>query len=100
MNVPFVPLTVMVNVPTAAAVLTPTVMTDVPVAVTGFTEKITAVFAGFPEALSVTELLPPTAVTVMVEVPRAPRATLRDDGDAEIVKSGDEELTVSVIVVL
>ena len=95
-----VPVTVRVNVPTAAVDFAPTVKTDVPVAVTGFTEKRKPVSVGFPEALSVTELPLPTAVTVMVEVPRAPRATVRDEGEAEIVKSGAEALTLSVTVVL
>ena len=60
--------------------------------------KLTVVPAGMPEADKLMALLkPPLTVVVMVEVPWLPWATLRDAGDAEIVKL-PVVVTVSVTV--
>jgi hypothetical protein len=64
------------------------------VAVTGFVENDTLVFAGFPVALKVTELVAP--VIVMVAFPELPRRTVSDDGEAEMVKSGVGAETITV----
>lgn len=67
------------------------------VAVTGFGENETLVFAGRAVVVKVTELLAPAMV--MVTFPELPRRTIRDVGDAEIVKSGVGALMVTVTLV-
>ena len=62
------------------------VSVEVPVAVTGFDEKLAVTLEGTPEILRVTELLAPTAVTVTVALLLDLRVTEIDVG-AEIVKS-------------
>src|SRR3974377_1191411 len=54
--------------------------------------KLTVVPEGTPEADRLMALLkPPLMVVVMVEVPWLPWATLREAGEAEIVKFGEPE---------
>ena len=73
--------------------LAPTVMVMVevpdPGAGIGLGLKLTVVPEGTPEAERVMELLkPPVMVLVMVEVPWLPCTTLREAGEAEMVKLG------------
>jgi hypothetical protein len=84
-----VPVTVMGYVP--GTVLDPTVIVMVelpaPGAGIGLGLKITVVPEGAPEADRAIALLkPPLMAVVMVEVPWVPCATLREAGEAEIVK--------------
>jgi hypothetical protein len=62
--------------------------------------KETVVPEGIPEADRAMALLkPPLTAVVVVEIPALPSATLREVGDAEIVKLGPL-VTVKVTVVL
>jgi hypothetical protein len=65
-NVPFWPVTVRVKVPRGACGLAERFSVEVPVAVAGFGKKLAVTFDGTPEMLSVTELLAPTAVRLIV----------------------------------
>ena len=57
------------------------------------------VFAGSPEALNaMAELKPPETAVVMVLVPLAPRATVTDAGEAEIVNAGAVTVSVTAAV--
>jgi hypothetical protein len=68
-NVPLLPVIVTVKVPRGAFPFALIVIVEVippTVVVTGFGENETLILDGFPLALNVTGLLPPTAVTVTV----------------------------------
>ena len=75
------------------------VSVELPVAVTGFGENLAVTFAGTPEALRVTELLAPTAVSVIVPELFLPLLTVTDIG-AEMVKSPAGAFTVTFTVVV
>lgn len=100
---PPVPVIVIVRVPGVALLLTVTVKVDVPepgVAIElGLKFTVTrdpCPLADRPTA----ELKPPEMVVVMVEWPELPRATLRDEGDALMVKLGFVPVTFSETVVV
>jgi hypothetical protein len=44
------------------------------------------------------ELNPPVTVLVMVELPEPPRATVAEEGDAEMLKPGLDELPASALI--
>ena len=102
MKLPLLPEIASVYVPVVAFRLTEILRVEVPRAVTGLVLKLALVLGGKPLTLKLTELDPPTAVSVMAELPVEPRLTVSDVGDAEIVKSGDggggaETTTVRVV---
>lgn len=101
---PPVPVTVMVLVPTLALLPTVIVMVDDPVpgAGMGFGLKLMETRPPWPEADNeIAELKPFKAVVLIVERPELPRATVSEDGEALIVKSGACELvTVRETVVV
>src|SRR5215471_7164449 len=89
---------VMVNVPFGPLDCAVTVIVEVapPVlAVTGLGANVMAVLAGFPDALSVTELPAPIPVSVMVAAPEPPRGTFSDAGVTVMVKSGEGVMTLT-----
>ena len=62
--------------------------------------KVTPIPRGIPDADRLMALLKPLLiVVVMVVVPRLPKATVSDAGEAEIVKFAPCPVTVSVTVV-
>jgi hypothetical protein len=73
---------------------------ELPVAVAGLGEKLAVTFDGRPEIASVTELLAPTAVRLIVTVPLDFRLTVRLDADIEMAKSPTGGLTFSVKAVV
>ena len=98
---PPVPVIVIVWFPSAANLPTLTVMVDVPApgAAMGLGAKVTVWRLPCPEADKViAELKPPEIVVVIVEVPELPLATLIDEGDAPMVKSGVGEPAVSASI--
>jgi hypothetical protein len=103
---PEVPVTVMVAVPVAAVLEAVSVSVEftLPLAggVTGFAENDAVTPLGRPLALNVVaELKPFWLVMVMVLVPLLPWATVREDGEAPMVKFAvPAALTVSVTVVV
>lgn len=68
--------------------------TDVPLPpLTGLVPKVTVTPEGRVEVESVTEELNPfDGVTVMVDVPLLPAATMSDDGEAERLKDGCDDV--------
>ena len=89
MKLPLLPVIVScLPVTVLAFRLTEILSVEVPGAVTGLVLKLPLVLGGKPLTLRLTELDPPTAVSVMVELPVEPRLMVSDVGDAEIVKSG------------
>ena len=97
---PPVPVTVMGCVPIGVFIPTVMVMVEVPEPGAGIVLglKLTVVPVSTPEADRLIELLkPPLTVVVIVEVPGVPCMTLREAGEAEIVKLGTA-VTVSVTV--
>ncbi len=86
-RLPEVPLTVIVAEPTVAELLAIRVTTLLPVV--GLVAKVAVTPLGKPDAASVTFPVKPFwPVTVMVDFPEAPRATLREEGEAPSVKLG------------
>jgi len=88
---PPTPVTVIVYVPGVTLPPTAIVINEVPVpgAGIGFVPNVTVTPLGCPLADNVMALLKPfKAVVLMVEVPLLPCATVTDDGDALMVKSG------------
>ena len=86
-RLPDVPVMVTVATPTVAVLLAVSVSTLVPVVGLLLKEAVTPL--GRPVAARVALLENPFfGVSVMVDVPDAPWATLRDAGDAERVKLG------------
>jgi hypothetical protein len=69
-------------------------------ALTGFAVKLALVFVGRPEMLSVTELLPPSAVVFTVTDPLDPRLMVSDGAEVESVKSAAVPFTVTLTVVV
>lgn len=103
MDVPLLPVIVTVKVPRGAFPFTLIAIVEVvppTVAVTGFGENETLVLDGFPLALSVTELLAPTAVTVTVSCPELPWFTVSEAGEADRLKSGGPEAMVQLTVAI
>src|SRR5579863_1895034 len=97
-RLPEVPLIVTAAVPTAAVPFAVSVSTLVPVV--GLVPNAAATPPGRPDAASVTlPVNPYRFATVMVDLPDAPWATVRDVGEAPRVKVG-EGLTVSARVVV
>ncbi len=100
---PPVPVMVMVLVPTLADRLTDTVMVDVPEpdAAMGLGLKLTLWPLLSPEADKLTaEAKPFSATLVIVAAPEWPLATLIAVGDALMVKSAVDPVTVRVTVVV
>lgn len=101
---PPLPVTVMGYVPGTVTRVTPMVIIEVPEPgggmVTGL--KVTLTPRGTPDAERLMKLLnPPLTVVVIVDMPWLPWAMVRDEGEAEIVKSGWPcEVTVNVTVVV
>ena len=88
--------------PVAVVEATAIVMFDVPEPGEGIDVgmKLTVTPVGCPVADKATaELNPPEIATVMVDEPLLPCTTDAEAGDAEMVKSGDAEPTVNVMVV-
>ena len=88
---PPTPVTVMVYVPGVTLPPTAIVINEVPVpgAGIGFVPNVTVTPLGCPVADNVMALLKPfKAVVLMVDVPLLPCATVTEDGDALMVKSG------------
>jgi hypothetical protein len=97
---PPLPVTVMGYVPTAVPAPTVIVMVELPVPGAGMVLglKLTVVPVGTPVAERLIALLkPPLTVVVIVDVPGLPCMTLREVGEAEMVKLG-AAVTVSVTV--
>jgi len=93
LNVPLVPVTVSVYVPVGVEAPTEIVRVDVAEppegGVTEVGLKVLVVPVGRPEIERLTaELKPLKDVIVIVEVPEAPCVIVKDDGEADIVKSG------------
>src|SRR5208337_5342847 len=87
---PPLPVTVMGYVPTGVLAPMVMVMVELPAPGAGIVLglKLTVVPVGMPEADRLIELLkPPLIAVVIVDVPWFPWATVREDGEAEIVKS-------------
>jgi hypothetical protein len=100
---PPVPLMVMVRVAVEALLLTVTVIVDVPEPGAGIEVglKLTVTRDPWPLAdKAMAELKPPEIAVVIVDLPEVPRETLRDVGEALMVKLGFVPVTVSVTVVL
>jgi hypothetical protein len=88
-SVPLAPVTVTGYVAAAVEVAVMIVSVDVPEPVTVVDEKLPLTPAGSVPALKITVPLKPfCAVTVTVYVVPVPAATVRDEGDAEMEKSG------------
>ena len=88
---PPVPVTVIVLVPRVALRFTVIVMVDDPVPGAGIEFGLKLMVTRLPSPVAdneIAELKPFKAVVLMVEVPEKPRVTVRDDGEALIVKSG------------
>jgi hypothetical protein len=96
-NPALLPVTVTVELPSAAFLFADIVSVEVPVAVTGFELNEDDVLDGSPEILSATELGPFTAVTVTVNGLLDPCLTSSVDTLVEIVKSADA-VTVTLAV--
>lgn len=73
----------------------------VPGAGMGFGLKLTVTRLPWPDADSeIAELKPFKPVVLIFEVPELPRVTVTEDGEALIVKSGVNPVTVSATVVV
>lgn len=90
------PVILNVAVPVLAGRLTETVRVELPGVVTGLGLKLALVRFGNPLTLRLTELEPLTVPRETVYLPLVPRFTVRDDGEAERVKSAGGAATVSV----
>jgi phage shock protein PspC (stress-responsive transcriptional regulator) len=96
---PEVPLTVMLYVPAATAAGTVRVMVEVPAPVIELGLKLTFTPVGCPVAVKeMAELNPPTTELVMVAVPELPCATVTEDGEADKLKLGFDELPASALI--
>lgn len=98
---PPVPVTVMVLEPAAALRLTVTVIVEVPAPFidVGLKPTVTRDPVTVPDRL-MDELKPPLTVVVMVTLPDLPGDTVRDVGEAEIVKLVLVFVTVRLTVVV
>lgn len=97
------PVTVIVWLPVLAWLFTRTVIVEVPEpgAAIEVGLKLTVTLLPSPEADNATaESNPPEIVVVIVDVPELPRATVRDAGEALIVKFALVPVTVSKTVVV
>ena len=100
-KLPLLPVTVTVKVPSGAVGFALIFSVELPVAVTGLGVNAAVTLEGRSEALNVTELLAPTAVTVTVSVLLDLRFTVNDDVESERVKWGctvSARLVVWVVV--
>jgi hypothetical protein len=100
---PPVPVTVIVRVPVLTRRLTWMLIADVPApgAAMELGLKLIVTLLPPPEAdRLIAELNPPEIAVVIVDLPVPPGDTLRDEGDALIVKFGFVPVTVNVTVVV
>ncbi len=96
---PEVPVTVIVYVPGAVDEATCIVMVEVPAPVIEVGLKLTVTPLGWPLADNVmAESKPPVTVLVIVEVPELPCATVTEDGEAERLKPGPDEVPASALI--
>jgi hypothetical protein len=96
---PEVPVTLMLYVPAAVDAATVIVMVEEPAPVIEVGLKVTVTPVGWPLADNeMAELKPPVTVLVMVEVPAWPCATETEDGEAERLNPGPDELPASAAI--
>jgi len=96
---PEVPLTVMLYVPAATDAATVSVMVEVPAPVIELGLKFMVTPVGCPVALKeMAELNPPATELVMAELPELPCATVTEDGEADKLKLGFDELPPSALI--
>jgi hypothetical protein len=98
LNDPLVPVTVTVYVPILALLATVIVSVDFPEVEIEVGFRLVVNPVGAVADSATVPVNPLRAVTVIVEVPRDPLLMLKDEGDAEIEKSGEVTCTVTLMV--